>query len=150
MARGRGRGGATVYASEERLSLTHLDLTRSLITAMAGVAAEDYVFGMLSTGGEGDIEQATKTAHAMVSVYGMSEAIGPVAVGEKPGEIFIGRDLANTSNVAAATQELVDSETRRIVHDAQDTARQILELNTQVLDELANALVEAETLRSLT
>src|SRR5215471_2786022 len=110
VARGRGRGGATVYSSEDKLMLTHLDLTKSLITAMAGVAAEDYVFGMLSTGGEGDLAEATATAHAMVSVYGMSDAIGPVTVGEKPGEVFIARELANTANIAAATHELVDSE----------------------------------------
>ena len=146
VARGRGRGGSTVYSSEEKLLLTHLDLTKNLITSMAGVAAEDYVFGMLSTGGEGDLEQATKTAHSMVAVYGMSEAIGPVAVGEKPGEIFIGRDLAQMGNVAAATQELVDSETRRLVHEAEDTAKRIVEMNRQVLEELANALVDAETL----
>jgi cell division protease FtsH len=146
VARGRGRGGATVYSSEEKLLLTHLDLTKNLITSMAGVAAEDFVFGMLSTGGEGDLEQATKTAHSMVSVYGMSEAIGPVAVGEKPGEIFIGRDLAHMGNVAAATQELVDSETRRLVHEAEDTAKRIVEMNRRVLEDLANALVDAETL----
>jgi cell division protease FtsH len=146
VARGRGRGGATVYASEDKLMLTHLDLTKNLVTAMAGVAAEDYVFGMLSTGGENDLNEATTTAHAMVSVYGMSEAIGPVTVGEKPGEVFIGREMANTANVAAATHELVDSETRRLAHQAEDTAKQIIEMNRQVLDELANALVEAETL----
>jgi cell division protease FtsH len=146
VARGRGRGGSTVYSSEEKLLLTHLDLTKNLITSMAGVAAEDYVFGMLSTGGEGDLEQATKTAHSMVAVYGMSEAIGPVAVGEKPGEIFIGRDLAQMGNVAAATQELVDSETRRLVHEAEDTAKRIVEMNRRVLEELANSLVDAETL----
>ena len=76
----------------------------------------------------------------------MSEAIGPVTVGEKPGEVFIARELANTANVAAATHELVDSETRRLVHEAEDTARQIVEMNRQVMEELANALVEAETL----
>jgi cell division protease FtsH len=146
VARGRGRGGATVYASEDKLMLTHLDLTKNLITAMAGVAAEDYVFGMLSTGGEGDLSEATATAHAMVSVYGMSDAIGPVTVGEKPGEVFIARELANTANVAAATHELVDSETRRLTHEAEDTAKQIIELNRKVLEELANALVDAETL----
>jgi cell division protease FtsH len=146
VARGRGRGGATVYSSEDKLMLTHLDLTKNLITAMAGVAAEDYVFGMLSTGGEGDIAEATATAHAMVSVYGMSEAIGPVTVGEKPGEVFIARELANTANVAAATHELVDSETRRLAHEAEDTAKQIVEMNKRVLQELANALVDAETL----
>src|ERR1039458_8714598 len=82
----------------------------------------------------------------MVSVYGMSEAIGPVTVGEKPGEVFIGREMANTANVAAATHELVDSETRRLTHEAEDTAKRIIEMNRQVLEELANALVEAETL----
>ncbi|HEV7944048.1 MAG TPA: ATP-dependent zinc metalloprotease FtsH [Solirubrobacteraceae bacterium] len=146
VARGRGRGGATVYASEDKLVLTHHDLTKNLITSMAGVSAEDYVFGMLSTGGESDLEHATKTAHSMVAVYGMSEAIGPVAIGEKPGEVFVGRDLANMNNVAAATQELVDSETRRLVREAEDTATQILKMNSQVLDDLANALIEAETL----
>jgi cell division protease FtsH len=146
VARGRGRGGATVYSSEDKLMLTHLDLTKNLITAMAGIAAEDYVFGMLSTGGEGDLSEATATAHAMVSVYGMSDAIGPVTVGEKPGEVFIARELANTANVAAATHELVDSETRRLAHEAEDTAKQIIELNRKVLEELANALVDAETL----
>ena len=146
VARGRGRGGATVYSSEEKLLLTHLDLQKNLITSMAGVAAEDYVFGMLSTGGENDLDQATKTAHSMVSVYGMSEAVGPVTVGEKPGEVFIGRDLAHMGNVAAATQELVDSETRRIVHDAEDTAKQVIAMNRDALEQLANALLDAETL----
>ncbi|HEV3093343.1 MAG TPA: ATP-dependent zinc metalloprotease FtsH [Solirubrobacteraceae bacterium] len=146
VARARGRGGATVYSSEDKLMLTHLDLTKNLVTTMAGVAAEDYVFGMLSTGGENDLDEATKTAHAMVSVWGMSEAIGPVTVGEKPGEIFIARELANTSNIAAATHELVDSETRRLTHKAEETAKQIIELNRTILEELANTLLDAETL----
>jgi cell division protease FtsH len=146
VARARGRGGATVYSSEDKLMLTHLDLTKNLITTMAGVAAEDYVFGMLSTGGENDLDEATKTAHAMVSVWGMSEAIGPVTVGEKPGEIFIARDLAKTANIAATTHELVDSETRRLTHEAEDTARQIIEMNRAILEELANTLLDAETL----
>jgi hypothetical protein len=76
----------------------------------------------------------------------VSEAIGPVKVGEKPGEVFIARELANTANVAAATHELVDSETRRLAHEAEDTAKQIIEMNRQVLEELANSLVDAETL----
>jgi cell division protease FtsH len=146
VARARGRGGATVYSSEDKLMLTHLDLTKNLITTMAGVAAEDYVFGMLSTGGENDLDEATKTAHAMVSVWGMSEAIGPVTVGEKPGEIFIARDLAKTADIAAATHELVDSETRRLTHEAEDTAKQIIEMNRAILEELANTLLDAETL----
>ena len=146
VARGRGRGGSTVYASEDKMLLTHLDLVKNLVTSMAGAAAEEYVFKSLSTGVEGDIDTATKTAHSMVAVYGMSEAIGPVAIGEKPGEVFIGRDIANMGNVAAATQELVDSETRRLVRDAEETAQQIIAMNRELLEDLANALVEAETL----
>jgi cell division protease FtsH len=146
VARGRGRGGATIYASTDKLMLSHLDLVRSLVTTMAGAAAEEYVFGMLSTGVEGDLEVATKMAHSMVAVYGMSPAIGPVAVGEKPGEVFIGRDLANMGNVAAVTLELVDSETRRMVREAEDTARSVIELNAALLEDMANTLLESETL----
>jgi ATP-dependent Zn protease len=82
----------------------------------------------------------------MVAFYGMSPAVGPVAIGEKEGQVFIGRDLANMGNVAAATLELVDSETRRLVHDAEETAKQVIALNMQVLGDLANSLVRAETL----
>jgi cell division protease FtsH len=147
VARGRGRGGGTVYSSEDKLMLTHLDLQKNLITGMAGVAAEDYVFGMLSTGGQEDLDIATKTAHAMVSVYGMSDAIGPVTVGEiEGGTVFVGGEGSKTANVAAATQELIDAETRRLVHEAEDTAEQILDMNKDVLDEIANTLVDAETL----
>jgi len=146
VARGRGRGGATIYSSSDKMLLSHLELTRSLITTMAGAAAEDYVFGMLSTGVENDLEEASKMAHAMVSFYGMSPAIGPVTIGEKPGEVFIGRDLANMGNVAAKTLELVDEETRRIVREAEDTAKRAVAMNADVLEELANTLLEAETL----
>jgi cell division protease FtsH len=146
VARGRGRGGATIYASSDRMLLSHLDLVKNLVTAMAGAAAEDYVFGMLSTGVESDIEEATRMAHSMVAFFGMSAAIGPVTIGEKPGEVFIGRDLANMGNVAARTLELVDEETRRIVREAEDTAKQVIDANAPLLEELANTLLESETL----
>jgi cell division protease FtsH len=146
VARGRGRGGATIYSSSDKMLLSHLELRKSLITTMAGAAAEDYVFGMLSTGVESDLEEASKMAHAMVSFYGMSPAIGPVSIGEKPGEVFIGRDLANMGNVAAKTLELVDDETRRLVREAEETAKRAIAMNAAVLEELANELLEAETL----
>jgi cell division protease FtsH len=146
VARGRGRGGATLYASSDQLLLTELELRKQLVTTMGGAAAESFVFGMLSTGVDGDIDQATKIAHSMAAVYGMSPAIGPVAVGEKEGQVFIGRDLANMGNVAPAALELVDSETRRMVHEAEDTALKVLSLNVSVLEELANSLLRAETL----
>ncbi len=146
VARGRGRGGATVYSSSDQSMQTHLDLTKQLITTMGGAAAEVFVFGTLSTGVAGDIETVTKIAHSMVAMYGMSPAIGPVMIGEREGEVFIGRDLANMGNVAAQSLELVDSEVRRMVHEAEDVAKQVLALNTDVLDDLANSLLRSETL----
>jgi cell division protease FtsH len=146
VARGRGRGGSTLYSSSDQLVMTHLDLAKNLVTTMAGTAAENYVFGMLSTGIENDLESATKIAHSMAAIYGMSPAIGPVMIGEKPGEVFVGRDLANMGNVAAASLELVDSETRRFVHEAEEIARRVLELNATVLEDLANSLMVSETL----
>jgi cell division protease FtsH len=146
VARGRGRGGATLYASNDSGLLTQLDLTKQLIAQLGGAAAEAYVFGMLSTGVEDDLDRATKIAHSMVAIYGMSPAIGSVTIGEKEGQVFIGRDLANMGNVAPAALELVDSETRRIVHESEETAKQVLALNAGVLQDLANSLVHAETL----
>jgi cell division protease FtsH len=146
VARGRGRGGTTLYASGDQQLMTQLDLTKRLIATMGGAAAESFVFAMLSTGVEEDLDQATKIAHSMVAIYGMSPAVGPVTIGEKEGQVFIGRDLANMGNVAPAALELVDSETRRIVHEAEDTAKQILAGNAQVLQDLANSLLRTETL----
>jgi cell division protease FtsH len=146
VARGRGRGGATIYASSDQTLMTELDLHKRLITSMGGTAAESFVFGSLSTGSEGDIDDVTKIAHSMVASYGMSPAVGPVSIGEKEGQVFVGRDLANMGNVAAASLELVDSEVRRIVHESEETAKRVLALNVSVLDNLANALLRSETL----
>ncbi len=146
VARGRGRGGATIYASDDHALLTHLDLTKQLVAQLGGAAAESYVFGMLSTGVEEDLDRATKIAHAMVAFYGMSPAVGTITVGEKQGQVFIGRDLANMGNVAPAALELVDSETRRIVHEAEAAAKGVIAQNARVLQDLANALVHNETL----
>ena len=76
----------------------------------------------------------------------MSPVVGPVTIGEKQGQVFVGRDLANMGNVAPAALELVDVETRRMVHEAEEAAKQILALNAQVLQDLANSLLRTETL----
>jgi cell division protease FtsH len=146
VARGRGRGGATVYSDQDHIMLTELDLQKQLITTMAGAAAEEFTFGMLSTGSEGDIHHATSVAHSMAASYGMSPTIGPVSIGQKEGLAFVGRDFANMGNVAAVSLELVDAETRRIVHEAEETAKRVIKLNSTVLEDLANALVRSETL----
>jgi cell division protease FtsH len=146
VSRGRGRGGATIYASGDQMLMTQLDLTKRLIAMMGGVAAENYVFAMSSTGVEDDLDHATKIAHSMAAIYGMSPAVGPVTIGQKEGQVFVGRDLANMGNVDPAAQELVGSESRRMVLEAEETAKQILSINAQVLEDLANSLMRSETL----
>jgi cell division protease FtsH len=77
----------------------------------------------------------------MSATYGMSPEIGPTSIGQRPGEVFIGRNLANMGNVSPGSEELVDSETRRLVHEAEETALRVLELNATVLEDLANSLL---------
>ena len=86
-----------------------------LVTIMAGAAGEQLYFGQLSTGVEGDLDRASKLARSMVVSYGMSSVFGPVSIGEKAGEVFLGRDIQNLSNVSPVQQELVEGEVRRSV-----------------------------------
>ena len=81
--------------------------------AMGGRAAEDLVFGHLSTGAANDLQQATRLAREMVCKYGMSDAIGPVALEDEGGDIFLGRDFATRKTYSEKTAEEVDKEVRR-------------------------------------
>jgi cell division protease FtsH len=113
-----------------------------LKVSMGGRSAEEEVYGDITTGAESDIKQATDVARRMVGVWGMSDAVGPVAVlptDHPPG-------FPGTDGTSEATQELVDSEVRRIVEEAHQDARQLLAENRDKLDSLAEALLEHETL----
>ena len=113
-----------------------------LKVAMGGRSAEEEVYGDMTTGAENDIKQATDVARRMVGLWGMSDAVGPVAVlptDHPPG-------FPGTDGTSEATQELVDSEVRRIVEEAHQDARRLLAENRDKLDSLAEALLEKETL----
>jgi cell division protease FtsH len=113
---------------------------------MAGAAGEQLYFGQLSTGVEGDLDKASKLARSMVVAYGMSEEFGPVSIGERAGEVFLGRDIANMGNVSPIQQERIENEVRRLVTDAFELAQRILRQNASVVDEMVSTLVEHETL----
>ena len=146
VARGRNLGSAAVYTSSDRMVLQRDDLLTQLVTIMAGGAGEQLYFGQLSTGVEGDLDRASKLARSMVVSYGMSPIFGPVSIGEKAGEVFLGRDIQNMGNISPVQLELIDQEVRRIVLYAFDVALEVIRMNDDAMQELIATLMEQETL----
>jgi cell division protease FtsH len=146
VARGRNLGSAAVYTSADRLVLQKDDLVRQLITVMAGAAGEELYFGQLSTGVEGDLDRASKLARSMVVSYGMSEDFGPVSIGEKSGEVFLGRDIQSMGNISPIQLELIDKEVRSMVVDAFGLAQKVIRHNQEAMEELVETLITQESL----
>ena len=93
-----------------------------------------------------DIQHATDVARRMVTQYGMSDTIGPIAVGDREAEIFLGREVVQRREISERTAELVDTEVKRILGDAYERAKTVLVDHRDALDRLAAALLERETL----
>jgi cell division protease FtsH len=120
-----------------------------LVMMLGGRAAEDIVFSDFTTGAANDLERVTKLAHAMVCEYGMSEKLGPRTYGEnKNGSLFLGRGDNGQSdrNYSDETARLIDAEIRTIVDDANERSYTILRENRDLLDRVAEALLERETI----
>jgi cell division protease FtsH len=150
VARGRTLGHTTTYQDEDRLVLKNSDLYRKLVTLLGGVAVEQLEFGEVTTASEGDLRQATSIARAMVATFGMGHALGRVAVGQKSGEVFLGRDFTKMQEIAPATLEAVDAEVRSILEQAEGDATQLLQVNRTIVEEIAEQLLEIETLSGAT
>ena len=113
-----------------------------------GRVAEETVFGpeKVTTGAANDIERASAMARSMVTRFGMSEELGMVSVGETEHEVFLGRELVQRRNVSEHTSQIVDREIKRIVDEAYESARKLLEKERDLLERIATALLERETL----
>ncbi len=113
-----------------------------------GRVAEEMVFGLerITTGAGNDIERATSMARRMVTQFGMSDVIGLMAVGDAEHEVFLGREIGHRRMVSEHTARQVDTEVKRILDDAHDRARAILEGEKDLMERLAEALLERETL----
>jgi cell division protease FtsH len=120
----------------------------NLAVAMGGRVAEELVFGheKVTSGASGDIQMATDLARAMVTQWGMSEALGPLKYSENQEEVFLGHSVARQQNVSERTAELIDSEIKRLVVGGYERARQILTDHGDALEKVAQALLEYETL----
>ena len=127
IARGRQLGtAASMLTDRDAVVMQEPDLRRHLIAIVAGFAAERIEFGVVSTGVHDDLHAATGLARQMVASYGMSEELGPVTIGEKEGEVFLGASLQELGSVGPATLELIDREVERIVKGAVAEAEAVL------------------------
>ena len=144
--RGRALGITMQLPIEDRHNYSKRYLENTLAVLLGGRAAELLELDEMTTGAGNDIERATKMARKMVCEWGMSEAMGPLSLGERHEEVFIGRDLGHFKDYSEDTARLVDAEVKRIVEEAQSKALSLLREHKDVLCAIANALLERETI----
>ena len=146
--RGRALGMVVRLPEKDEYSLSREKLEANLVVAMGGRIAEEITFGYakVTTGASGDISQATKMARRMVTVWGMSDKLGPLLYNDDQEEVFLGHSVTQTKNVSAATAEVIDAEVRRIVDEAYEACKKILTDHNDELVSLGEALLEYETL----
>ncbi|MER3398213.1 MAG: cell division protein FtsH [Chloroflexota bacterium] len=154
VARGLMGGYTRFLPDEDRRLWTRSQFLDNLAAMLGGRAAEEVVFGEITTGAEDDIQKATRLARRMVTEFGMSDRLGPRTYGKREGLIFLGRDMNEIRNYSEKIAEEIDAEVDRLILEAHHRAREILLANRPKLDRLAAHLVahetvEGETLRRL-
>jgi cell division protease FtsH len=146
--RGRALGIAFVLPEDDRVSITRMQLEANLVRMYGGRAAEELVFGRdhVTTGAASDIQQATGLARRYVTQWGLSDAIGPILVGDNEQELFLGREIQHRREVSERTAQIVDTEVKRIIEQAYERAKLVLQENIELLHTVAKALLDRETL----
>jgi cell division protease FtsH len=144
--RGRALGVTMTLPMEDRYTHTRDQLLATITKAMGGRAAEEVIFGMVSTGASNDLKQATELARAMVCSYGMSDRLGPVSFENEDGAVFLGREFSSAPKHGAAKAEEIDSEISRILREGYERAKSLILGKREVLDRIAENLLERETL----
>ena len=144
--RGRALGVTMQLPEEDRHGYSRTFLRNNLVVLLGGRVAEEIIFDDITTGASNDIERVTRMARKMVCEWGMSEAVGTLAIGETGEEVFIGREWVQNKNFSEDTARLVDSEVKRIVEEAHSRCRKLLEDNLDALHRIAQALLDRETI----
>jgi cell division protease FtsH len=145
--RGPALGVTQQLPKEDRLSMSRDFAKARLAVMMGGRVAEELVFGQFTTGAGNDIKQASNLARRMVTEFGMSDVIGPISYASDEESVFLGRDFTSRSrNYSETVANQIDDEVRKFIIDSHEEARRLLAENRDVLDRLANALLERETL----
>jgi cell division protease FtsH len=146
MPRGRALGYTMVLPDDDKYSTTRNQLLDQLAYSLGGRAAEELIFHDPSTGASNDIEKATALARAMVTQYGMTEAVGAIKLGADASAPFMGRDYGHQRDYSESVAAVVDAEIRKLIERAHQEAYDILEANRSILDEMVLQLLERETL----
>jgi cell division protease FtsH len=146
ISRGRALGYTLTLPEQDKFMMSREEMRDELAMLMGGRVAEEIVAGDITTGAANDIEKASAIARQMVTEYGMSDLIGPRTLGQKQGEVFLGKDWASTPDYSDAVAFEIDQEVRRLIDEAHDVALEILTENRARLDELAALLIQKETL----
>jgi cell division protease FtsH len=146
--RGRALGLAFTLPEDDRVSITRQQLEANLVMSYGGRVAEELIFGhdRVTTGAASDIQKATAIARRYVTQWGLSDAIGPILVGDNEQELFLGREIQHRREVSEQTAQLVDREVKRVIDNAYDRAKATLQANVDLLHQVAAALLERETL----
>ena len=132
--------------TEDRVLVTRTQLDARLAVSMGGRTAEELIFNDISTGASQDIKQATDMARKMVTLFGMSDKMGPRTFGQKEEMIFLGREISEQRDYSEKTALSIDSEVSKLIDEAHATALKILTENKDKLTFLAQTLITKETL----
>ena len=143
--RGSAGGYNMMVPSEEKLCSTKTDLLEEITGLLGGRSAEEIVFGEITTGAHNDFEKATKIARAMVTEYGMSD-LGPLQFEQQSGSVFLGRDYNKPQHFSNEVANEIDMEMRKIIDECHKKAKEIINKNKDLLNLIANTLLEYETL----
>jgi cell division protease FtsH len=146
VARGQAGGFTMLLPTEDRYLWSKAQFEDMLAYALGGHVAEQIIFGEVTTGASNDIERVTKVARSMVTEYGMSSRLGPMALGHKEELVFLGRDLGEQRNYSEQTAREVDEEVHRIIQEAYDKAYNVLLQNKKRLIMISERLIKEETL----
>jgi len=144
--RGMALGLTQTLPEQDRYSMTRKQIMAQIKHAMGGRAAEELVFGHLSTGASNDLKQSTQIARRMVCTYGMSDRIGPVSLGDDDHDVFLGRDFISRKDYSEKKAQEIDDEVTRILRSLYEEAKQVLADQRELLDRISEALLERETL----
>ena len=138
-------GGYTMYKpTEDKSFMSKTEMEENIISLLGGRVAEKLILDDISTGASNDIERATAIARAMVTKYGMSDKVGTLTFGSDQGEVFLGRDFAQSKDYSEATAAIIDEEVKNIVDTAYTRAQEILKTNIDKLHKVAGILLEKE------
>jgi cell division protease FtsH len=144
--RGMALGVTQQVPVDDRHTWSREYILNRLAIMFGGRAAEELVLGHMTTGAGDDIEKATELAHRMVCEWGMSDRLGPMTFGKKEEQIFLGRDFTQTKDYSEQTAIEIDAEVRRIVTDAYERAKSLLQENIDILHKMSEVLLEREVL----